>query len=97
MKRHYKTLLLLTSATLCGVYAQQSAQSPVTSAPVEAAVAAPLDTTAMYDSAIALFDKVRTVETTQPVDDAGCARHCGTQLAAILRHEGNIAQPRPES
>lgn len=71
MKRHYKTLLLLTSATLCGVYAQQSAQSPVTSAPVEAAVAAPLDTTAMYDSAIALFDKVRTVETTQPVDDAG--------------------------
>lgn len=70
MKQHYKTLLLLTSATLCGVYAQQAMQSPVTSAPVEATAAAPLDTTAMYDSAIALFDKVRTVETTQPVDDA---------------------------
>lgn len=70
MKRHYNTLLLLTSATLCGVYAQQAMQSPVTSAPVEATAAAPLDTTAMYDSAIALFDKVRTVETTQPVDDA---------------------------
>lgn len=70
MKKQHQTLLFLAAAA-CGVaYAQLPTQPVVSPAPEEQTVVAGTDTTAMYDNVLALFEKVREAETSQPVDEA---------------------------
>ena len=70
MKRQYKTLILLTTAVLGTVYAQQDSQTELSVSDAEVSATALLDTTAMYNGVVEMFEKVRAAETAQPVDEA---------------------------